>query len=95
MVITLLNWYKKSIMGMIFLTKDWYENYGLELEVLESGGCRAYHKKGQKFLIDDYTSPKGLCIEVIHAFYPQFFAMLRDIDMRKLGSKDGKTKFLI
>lgn len=70
------------------MEKEWYEEYGFELEVLEAGDCRAYHKVNQKFLIDDYTSPKGLCLEVIHTLYPLIYAMRINGDVRKFGAEN-------
>ena len=68
--------------------KDWFENVGYEIEVIKTAPCRAYHKVGQKYTINDFTTPEGLCIESFHAMYPLLFAGRIDGDFTQLGSKD-------
>ncbi|MBD3192599.1 MAG: TIGR04076 family protein [Candidatus Heimdallarchaeota archaeon] len=75
------------------LEKDWYEDYGFLITVVEEGNCRAFHKKGQKFEINDYTTPKGLCFETAHAIYPLLFAMRLDADVTKLGAEESNIRF--
>lgn len=72
--------------------KEWYEDVGFKLTVIEDGLCRAYQKKGQQFILKDYTTPAGLCIEVAHAIYPLLFAMRLDGDVRKLGSPNRESR---
>ena len=74
--------------------KDWYEEFGFVLEVIEAAECRANRKIGQKFLIDDYTSPAGLCIETLHAIYPLLFSMRLGVDMQKFGSDEKDIRII-
>ncbi len=71
--------------------KDWYENIGYEIEVIKESLCRAEHKEGQKFMINSYLTPEGLCMEVFHDIYPLLFAGRINGDFTLLGS-DNKNE---
>ena len=68
--------------------KDWFESVGYEVEVIEAAPCRAFHEKGQKYQIKDYTTPEGLCLETLHAMYPLLFAGRIEGDFTKFGSEN-------
>ena len=67
---------------------EWFESVGYKIEIVKTGFCRANQKLGQKFLIDSYTTPEGLCIEALHSMYPLLFAGKINADFTLLGSND-------
>jgi uncharacterized repeat protein (TIGR04076 family) len=72
--------------------KDWFESVGYEIEVIEAASCRAFHEKRQKFEIENYTTPEGLCMEAFHSMYPLLFAGKIEGNFNKLGSDDNNTR---
>lgn len=77
----------------MILEKDWFEDYGFLITVAEEADCRASHKKGQTFVINDYTTPKGLCLEAAHAMYPLLYAMRLDADFSSFSPGSSKIRF--
>ena len=72
--------------------KEWYENVGYEILVSKEGSCRAMHHLGQLFVIDDYTTPKGMCMEAFHSMYPLLFAGRIKGDFKDLGSEEDDIR---
>ncbi|MHA1399096.1 MAG: TIGR04076 family protein [Candidatus Heimdallarchaeaceae archaeon] len=72
--------------------REWFESVGYEIEVIETGECRAFHKVGETFKIHDFTTPEGICIEAFHDIYPLLFAGRVNADFRLLGSSESDIK---
>ena len=72
--------------------KDWFETVAYEIEVIEAAPCRAFHKVGQKFLLNDYTTPEGICIESFHGMYPLLFSGRVGSDFKQLRSESTNQR---